>query len=184
MLNHSEHEDPRIWTDAAKQFGRGCSAQRIIQRKFNQARFPEPVVSHPHLRHIRTVGELQNAAKRFKNCLIDYTGSALRNDLQFYEYLCDENPCIVSIKNDEPHGFIQGNIHGVSNEEPDFIAEVSIRRILNEQGIVERHRMERLVKYAGQIRPYQPPKNTTPTDTDDDDIGLEELMIDENDLPF
>ena len=184
LLNHSEHEDPRIWTDAAKQFNRGCSPQNIIQNKFNQAQFPEPVVSHPHLRHIRTVGELRGAAKRFKNCLMDYTGCALRNDLQFYEYLCDENPCIVSIKNDEPYGFIQGTIHGVSNEEPDFIAEVSIRRILNEQGIVERHRMERLVKYAGQIRPYAPPRNLTSDDADDDDIGLEELLLDENDLPF
>ena len=184
LLNRSEHEDPRIWMDAAKQFACGCSPQKTIQHKFNQARFPAPVVSHPHLRHIATVGDLRGAAKRFKNCLMDYTGCALRNDLQFYEYLCDENPCIVSIKNDSPYGYIQGNIHGVSNEEPDFIAEVSIRRILNEQGIVERHRMERLVKYAGQIRPYTPPKNPAPVDTDDDDIGLEELMLDENDLPF
>lgn len=184
LLNHSEHEDPRIWKDAARQFDRGCSAQRIIQHKFNQARFPEPVVSHPHLRHIATVGELKNAAKRFKNCLSDYTGCALRGDTQFYQYLCDENPCIVSIKNDSPYGYIQSNIHGVSNEEPDFIAEVSIRRILNEQGIVERHRMERLVKYVGQIRPYNPSKSRAPDDTDDDDIGLEELMMDENYLPF
>lgn len=183
LLNHSEHENPRIWTDAAKQFDRGYSPQNIIQNKFNQAQFPEPVVSHPGLRHISTVSDLRRAAKRFKNCLMDYAGSALRNDLQFYEYLCDENPCIVSIKNDEPYGFIQGNIHGVSNAEPDFIAEVSIRRILNDQGIVERHRMERLVKYAGQIRPYKPSKNQAPDDTEDD-IGLEELMIDENDLPF
>lgn len=184
LLNHSEHEDPRIWTDAAKQFDRGCSPQNIIQNKFNQAQFPEPVVKHPHLKHIATVSDLRRAAKRFKNCLMDYTGCALRGDIQFFEYLCDENPCIVMIRNDSPYGFIQGNIHSVSNEEPDFIAEVSIRRILNEQGIVERHRMERLVKYAGQIRPYKPSKNTAPADTDDDAIGLEELMIDENDLPF
>ncbi|WP_300582765.1 hypothetical protein [Marivita sp.] len=146
LLNRSEHEDPRIWMDAAKQFNRGFSAQRIIQNKFNQARFPEPIVSHSHLKYIGAVAELQAVAKRFKNCLMDYTGSALRGDLQFYEYLCDQDPCIVSIKNDSPYGYIQGNIHGVSNEEPDFIAEVSIRRILNEQGIVEGHRMERLVK--------------------------------------
>ena len=184
LLNQSEHEDPRIWTDAAKQFDRGCSPKHIIQNKFNQARFPEPVVKHQHLKHIATVSDLRRAAKRFKNCLMDYTGCALRGDIQFFEYLCDENPCIVMIRNDSPYGFIQGTIHGVSNEEPDFIAEVSIRRILNDQGIVERHRMERLVKYAGQIRPYKPSKNTAPADTDDDAIGLEELMIDENDLPF
>ncbi len=183
LLNQSEHEDPRIWMDAAKQFNRGFSAQRIIQNKFNQARFPEPIVSHSHLKHIGTVAELQAAAKRFKNCLMDYTGSALRGDLQFYEYLCDDSPCILSIKHDGPYGYIQGNIHGVSNEEPDFIAEVSIRRILNEQGIVERNRMERLVKYADQIRPFQPSKNQAPDDTEDE-IGLEELLIDENDLPF
>lgn len=183
LLNQSEHKDPRIWTDAAKQFDRGFSAQRIIQNKFNKARFPAPVLTHPHLRHISTVGGLRSAAKRFKNCLMDYTGSALRNDLQFYEYLCEDSPCIVSIKHDGQYGHIQGHIHGVSNEEPDFIAEVSIRRILNEQGIVERHRMERLVKYAGQIRPFQPSKNQAPDDTEDE-IGLEELLIDENDLPF
>lgn len=184
LLNHSEHEDPRIWTDAAKQFNRGFSAQRIIQNKFNKARFPAPVLTHHHLRHISTVGELKNAAKRFKNCLMDYTGNALRNDLQFYEYLCDQDPCIISIKNDSPFGYLQCHIKGLENSEPDFIAEVSIRRLLNEQGIVERHRMERLVKYAGQIRPYKPSKNPAPDDTDDDDIGLEELMLDENDLPF
>ena len=184
LLNQSEHEDPRIWTNAEQKFACGCSPQKIIQHKFNKARFPKPVLTHLHLRHIATVGDLRSAAKRFKNCLMDYTGSALRGDLQFYEYLCEDNSCIVSIKNDSPYGYIQGNIHGVSNEEPDFIAEVSIRRILNEQGIVERHRMERLVKYAGQIRPFQPSKNQAPNDTDDDDIGLEELMIDENHLPF
>lgn len=186
LLNHSEHEDPRIWTDAAKHFDRGFSAQRTIHNKFNKARFPAPVLTHPNLRQIATVGGLRSAAKRFKNCLMDYTGSALRGDLQFYEYLCEDNSCIVSIKNDQPYGYIQGNIHGVSNEEPDFIAEVSIRRILNEQGIVERHRMERLVKYAGQIRPFQPSKNQAPDDTDDDDIGLEELMPPEgfDDAPF
>lgn len=184
LLNHTEQENPQIWKDAAKQFDRGCSAQRIIQNKFNQAQFPAPVVEHPRLSYIASVAALREAAKRFKNCLMDYTDCALRGDLQFYEYLCDENPCIVMIRNDSPYGFIQGNIHGVSNEEPDFIAEVSIRRILNEQGIVERHRMERLVKYAGQIRPYAPPRNLTSDDADDDDIGLEELMIDENHLPF
>ncbi|WP_439123020.1 hypothetical protein [Marivita sp.] len=117
LLNHSEHKDPRIWTDAAKQFDRGFSAQRIIQNKFNKAWFPEPVVSHPHLRHIATVGELKNAAKRFKNCLMDYTGNALRNDLQFYEYLCDQDPCIISIKNDAPYGYIQWALLQKSDDE-------------------------------------------------------------------
>lgn len=181
LLNHSEHKNPKIWEDAAKQFDHGCSAQRIIQKKFNQARFPAPVLTHPHLRHIATVGDLRGAAKRFKNCLTDYSNCALRGDLQFYEYLCDENPCIVSIKNDGPYGYVQCNIAGLENSEPDFIAEVSIRHILTEQGVIERHRMERLVKYAGQIRPYKPKKNCH---TDEDDIGLEELMPDENDLPF
>ena len=184
LLNHSEHEDPKIWEDAAKQFDRGCSAQRIIQNKFNQARFPAPVLTHPHLRHIATVGDLRGAAKRFKNCLTDYSNCALRGDLQFYEYLCDENPCIVSIKNDGPDGYVQSNIAGLENSEPDFIAEVSIRHILTEQGVIERHRVERLVKYAGQIRPYKPSNSPLICHTDEDDIGLEELMPDENDLPF
>ena len=185
LLNHSEHEDPKIWEDAAKQFDHGCSAQRIIQNKFNQARFPAPVLTHPHLRHIATVGDLRGAAKRFKNCLTDYSNCALRGDLQFYEYLCDENPCIVSIKNDGPYGYVQSNIAGLENSEPDFIAEVSIRHILTEQGVIERHRMERLVKYAGQIRPYKPSNSPLICHTDDDDIGLEELMMfDEGEHPF
>ncbi len=186
LLSHTEHENPKIWTDAAQQFDRGCSAQRIIQSKFNEARFPAPVVTHPHLKHIATVGDLLKVARKFSNCLADYINCALCNDLQFYEYLCDENPCIVSIKNDGPYGYVLRDIRGLRNSEPYFIAEVSIRRLLNEQGIVERPRMERLVKYAGQIRPYKPSKIPASDDTDDDDIGLEELMPPEgfDDAPF
>lgn len=187
LLNHSEHgehEDPRIWADAAKQFDRGFGPTTIIHRKFNQTRFPEPVVGHPHLKHIGTVGELVKVAKKFNNCLADYINCALRNDLQFYEYLCDENPCIVSIKNDGPYGYVQCDIKGLKNSEPDFITEVSIKRLLNDQGIVDRPRVTRLIKYAGQIRPYKPSKTQAPDNTDDDDIGLEELMVDENGLPF
>jgi hypothetical protein len=112
------------------------------------------------------------------------TAPALQGDLQFYEYLCEENPCIVSIKNDGPYGYVQCDIKGLRNSEPDFITEVSIKRLLNDQGIIDRPRLTRLIKYAGQIRPYKPSKNPTPDDADDDDIGLEELMVDENDLPF
>jgi hypothetical protein len=46
LLNHSEHENRKIWTDAAQQFDRGSSPQKIIQSKFNQAQFPAPVVTH------------------------------------------------------------------------------------------------------------------------------------------
>ena len=184
LLNHSEHENPKIWDGAAQHFDRGCSAQRIIQSKFNQARFPAPVVTHPHLKHIGTVGELVKVGKRFNNCLADYINCALRNDLQFYEYLCDENPCIVSIKNDGPYGYVQCDIKGLKNSDPDFIAEISIKKLMNDTGILERPSIARLIKYAGQIRPYKPSTNPTPDDTDDDDIGLEELLVDENDLPF
>lgn len=185
LLNHSEHETPKIWTDAAQQFDLGCSAQRIIQSKFNQARFPAPVVTHPHLKHIATVGDLLKVGKRFNNCLADYTSCALQGDLQFYEYLCEENPCIVSIKNDGPYGYVQCDIKGLRNSEPDFITEVSIKRLLNDQGVMDRPRVTRLIKYAGQIRPYKPSKTQAPDNTDDDHIGLEELMMfDEDEHPF
>ena len=184
-LLHQNLYSPKIWQDAAQlldQYGRPFT---IVNKKFHSLCLPQPHIQHHQLRHISTVGDLISTGKRYQNCLYDLTGQALNNEHQFYEWLDDTDPCIVSIKADRPFGFTQGAIKAKKNEDPDFLTETTIKRLLTDLGVPDRPRLARVVHYCGQIRPYQPPKSQTPCDTDDDDIGLEELMMfDEGEHPF
>ena len=91
-------------------------------------------------RHIAIVAELRDAARRFENCLgMDFTvEQALTGEHQFYEWRGDGEPCILSIVNDMPFGFITGNIKGVGNVEPDVETYVNIAAALAEHRVVER----------------------------------------------
>jgi hypothetical protein len=186
LLNHSEHEDPRIWTDAAKQLSQNGKPFTVVSKKFQSLSLPEPHIQHTNLRHITTVGDLVATGKRYQNCLHEMVGKALNNECQFYEWVGDTEKCIISIQLDQPFGFIQGAIKAKNNADAEFVTEVTIKRLLTDLGVPDRPRAPRIVHYSSQIRPYTAPKNIASDDTDDDDIGLEELMLDldEDDLPF
>ena len=185
LLNKSSYDCPKIWDDAAKLLDQYGKPFTIVNKKFHSLCLPQPHIQHHQLRHISTVGDLISTGKRYQNCLYDLTGQALNNENQFYEWLDDTDPCIVSIRADRPFGFTQGAIKAKKNEDPDFLTEATIKRLLTDIGVPDRPRLARVVHYSGQIRPYQPLKSQTPCETDDDDIGLEELMMfDEGEHPF
>jgi len=110
---------------------------------------------------------------------------ALNNECQFYEWIDNTDPCIISIKADQPFGFIQGAIKAKNNADAEFVTEVTIKRLLTDLSVPDRPRASRIVRYAGQIRPYEP-QHQPSDDTDDGYIGLEELMPsdDFDDAPF
>lgn len=185
LLNQSEHKDPRIWTDAARQLSQNGKPFTVVRKCFHNISLPEPHIKHSNLRHISTVGDLISTGKRYQNCLYDLTGVALNNECQFYEWIDNTDPCIISIKADQPFGFIQGAIKAKNNADAEFVTEVTIKRLLTDLSVPDRPRASRIVRYAGQIRPYEP-QHQPSDDTDDGYIGLEELMPsdDFDDAPF
>ncbi|MBO6899519.1 MAG: hypothetical protein JJ868_19315 [Shimia sp.] len=184
LMHQNETCNSRLWTDAARQLSQYGKASSVVIKCFHAVPLPLPAIHHPYLRHISTVGDLISTGKRYQNCLNDLAGVVLNNEYQIYEWIDDADPCIVSLRADRPFGFVQGSIKAKNNQDPDFVTQVTIQRTLAELGVPDRPRVVRIVRYASQIRPYQQHKIPTPDDTDDDDIGLEELMLDENDLPF
>jgi hypothetical protein len=70
---------------------------------------------------------------------MDFTiEEALRGETQFYEWVGDGEPCIVSIINDKPFGYTVGSIKGVGNVETDVETYLSVVAALSEHGVVER----------------------------------------------
>lgn len=175
VLHHHDTNNPNIWMDAAKQLSQNGKPFTVVSKKFHSLSLPEPHIKHSNLRHISTVGDLISTGKRYQNCLYDLTGVALNNECQFYEWIDNTDPCIISIKADQPFGFIQGAIKAKNNADAEFVTEVTIKRLLTDLGVPDRPRASRIVRYAGQIRPYEP-QHQPSDDTDDGYIGLEELM--------
>lgn len=184
VLHHHDTNNPNIWIDAAKQLSQNGKPFTVVSKKFHSLSLPEPHIQHPNLRHITTVGDLVATGKRYQNCLHELVGKALNNECQFYEWVGDTEKCIISIRLDQPFGFIQGAIKAKNNADAEFVTEITIKRLLTDLSVPDRPRAPRIVHYSSQIRPFQPSKNQAPDDTEDDDIGLEELILDENDLPF
>ncbi len=83
---------------------------------------------------------LRDAGHRFKNCLkLDFTlEEALRGETQFYEWMGEGEPAIVSITDDMPFGWMIGSIKGVGNSDPDVETYVAITDALRDHCVVGR----------------------------------------------
>lgn len=129
-----------LWRDVGKKLESGASPRKLLDVMLNNAQCPAPHILDERFRHIATVGELRDAARRFENCLgMDFTvEEALRGETQFYEWRDDGDPCILSIINDMPFGYTVGSIKGVGNVEPDVETYLNITAALAEHGVVER----------------------------------------------
>jgi hypothetical protein len=137
---HSGKPSDAVWRDVRKKLESGTSPRKLLDMMLNTARCPAPHIVETRFRHLATVGELRDAARRFENCLgMDFTvEQALTGDQQFYEWRGDSEPCIVCITNDKPFGYTVGSIKGVGNVEPDVETYVNITAALAEHGVVER----------------------------------------------
>lgn len=85
----------------------GHSVGAVLKREYYALPFPVPIAqSSDQCRHIDSAHKMMVSAKRFNNCLKTYIFEAVRNDLQYYEYLVDSSPiAVISIKNDRPLGW-------------------------------------------------------------------------------
>jgi hypothetical protein len=137
---HGGKPSDAVWRDVGKKLESGASPRKLLNVMLNNARCPAPHIVDERFRHIATVGELRDAARRFENCLgMDFTvEQALTGEHQFYEWRGDGEPCILSITNDMPFGFYAGSIKGVGNCEPDVETYLNITSALAEHGVIER----------------------------------------------
>lgn len=129
-----------VWRDVRKKLESGASPRKLLDVMLNSAQCPAPHLVDERFRHIATVGELRDAARRYENCLgMDFSiEQALTGEQQFYEWRGDGEPCIVSITNDKPFGYTVGSIKGVGNVETDVETYLSVVAALSEHGVVER----------------------------------------------
>ena len=129
-----------VWLSVRKHLERGMSPRKLLDRMLDDARCPAPYLLDAQFRHLGSVKMLRDAGRRFKNCLkLDFTlQEALRGEAQFYEWMGEGEPAIVSITNDMPFGWVVWSIQGVGNSEPDVETYVGITEALCEHGVVGR----------------------------------------------
>ena len=79
---------------------RGHSVAAVLKREYFKLSFCDPIVQNSdQCRHIDSAHKMMVSAKRFNNCINTYIFQALRNELQFYEFLVDSRPvAVISIK--------------------------------------------------------------------------------------
>jgi hypothetical protein len=137
---HGGKPSDALWRDVGKKLESGTSPRKLLDVMLNDARCPAPHIVDELFRHIATVQQLRDAARRFENCLgMDFTiEEALRGETQFYEWRGDGEPAIVSINSDKPFGYTVGSIKGVGNVESDVETYLNITAALAEHGVVER----------------------------------------------
>jgi hypothetical protein len=132
--------DESVWRNVGEQLERGRSPRKILDRMLDDARCPAPYLVDARFRHLGSVKMLRDAGHRFKNCLkLDFTlEEALRGETQFYEWMGEGEPAIVSITNDMPFGWMIGSIKGVGNSDPDVETYVAITDALRDHCVVGR----------------------------------------------
>ena len=135
---HGRSPDPALWDSLAIRLMAGEKPLNILTKLTDTLTFPPPHIKGDNrFRHIGSVRDLKETARRFENCLGEPYSlqAALRGTHEYYEYRDGADLLAVSIATDGPFGFMIDDIRLKGNDHPELAQRERITNALAEFGI-------------------------------------------------
>jgi hypothetical protein len=126
----------------------GEDPSTLVESVYLDVPFPPPVITGlPNITYIANARQLRMVAKQFRNCLTNFTESALHGEKQFYIVTIDPKmKIILGIESDHPFAFRFFDIKGPRNAEPDEAVVKELKALLGTFGIYDRPDTDTLVR--------------------------------------